>query len=93
MGYLALKADSLVLKCGSCLPDNLYLRLRFFFRMGYRLNLTSPKSYSEKLQWLKLYDRKPLYTDLVDKYEVKSFVENLIGEQYLANTFFTGCPS
>lgn len=87
MGLLSLKIDSLVSKYGGGLSDSLYLRLRFFLRMGFKLNLKTPKTYSEKLQWLKLYDRNPLYTSLVDKYEVKKYVKNLIGEQYLAKTY------
>lgn len=52
-------------------------------RMGKKLNLDTPKTYNEKLQWLKLNDRNPLYTRLVDKYEVRKHVAALIGEQYL----------
>lgn len=45
------------------------------FKMGYNLDLESPKTFNEKLQWLKLYNRKPEYTQMVDKYEVKKLVE------------------
>lgn len=81
------KIDSLILRFGKWLPDELFLKLRFLIRMGYPVNLNDPKSYSEKLQWLKLYDHRDLYTSLVDKYEVKKYVGNLIGEQYLAKTY------
>lgn len=58
-------------------------------RMGCELNLEHPKTFSEKLQWMKLYDHNPLYTQLVDKYEVKQYVKDKIGEQYIIPTL--GC--
>ena len=67
-------------------PDKCYLKLYYKLRMGRKLNLRNPKLFSEKLQWLKLYDRKPIYTKLVDKYEVKKIVKTLIGEQYVIPT-------
>ena len=51
--------------------------------MGKKLNLNQPKTYSEKIQWMKLYDRNPLYTTLVDKYLVKEYVSKIIGNQYI----------
>ena len=63
--------------------DKQYLKLIFRYRMGYNLDLQNPKTYSEKLQWLKLYDRKPLYTKLVDKHEVKLFVTERVGAKYV----------
>lgn len=68
------------------LPDELYLKLLFRFKMGYRLNLKNPKTFNEKLQWLKLYNRKPEYTTMVDKYAVKQYVANIIGEEYIIPT-------
>ena len=64
-------------------PDKWYLEVLFFQKMGCFLNLKHPKTYNEKLQWLKLYDRNPLYTTLVDKYRVKQYVADKIGEQYV----------
>lgn len=55
-------------------------------RMGYFPDLDNPKTYSEKIQWLKLYDHNPLYTILVDKYAVKDYVANIIGEEYIIPT-------
>lgn len=68
------------------LSDKLYLRLLFKLRVGYSLNLDNPQTFSEKLQWLKLYNRKPEYTRMVDKYEVKKYVADIIGEQYIIPT-------
>lgn len=67
-------------------PDKLYLRLMFRLKMGYKLDLKHPKTYSEKLMWLKLNDHKPEYTTLVDKYAVKKHVAEIIGEQYVIPT-------
>lgn len=68
------------------LPDKAYLKLIYRCNFGKRLDLKNPVTYNEKLQWLKLYDRRPEYTMLVDKYEVKQYVKNVIGEQYLIPT-------
>lgn len=63
--------------------DKAYLRLMFKHEMGYKLNLRNPKNFHEKLQWLKLYNRKPIYTTMVDKYAVKEYVAKLVGPQYV----------
>lgn len=54
--------------------------------MDKKLNLDNPKTFNEKLQWLKLYDRKPEYTKMVDKYEAKKYIADLIGEEYVIPT-------
>lgn len=66
------------------LPEKTYLRLYYFFNMKKPLHLKRPRTFNEKLQWLKLYDRNPLYTKLVDKYEVKQYVAERIGEEHVA---------
>lgn len=68
------------------MPDEEYLKKLFRLKMGYSLNLDDPKTFSEKIQWLKLYDRKPEYTKMVDKYEVKKYVADHIGGEYLIPT-------
>lgn len=65
------------------LSDRVYLRLLFPIRVGYRLNLKKPKTYNEKLQWLKLNYRKPIMTTMVDKFEAKSFIKDVVGEKYI----------
>lgn len=65
------------------LSDEAYLKLAFRAAMGHPLDLKAPKTFSEKLQWLKLYDRDPLYTTLVDKYAVRKYVADKIGEEHL----------
>lgn len=68
------------------LPDALYLKLLYRFYMGRRLGLINPTTFTEKLQWLKLYNRKPEYTTMVDKYAVKKYVADIIGEEYIIPT-------
>lgn len=68
------------------LPDRLYLKLRYYRTTGTILNLTTPVTFTEKLQWLKLYDRKPNYSKLVDKYDVKEYVRTQLGEKYVIPT-------
>lgn len=65
------------------LGNKTYLRIYFKYKMGYKLNLKNPKTFNEKLQWLKLYDRNPEYTMMVDKYEVRKYIKEKIGEEYL----------
>ena len=68
------------------MDDEKYLKLMFRARMGRKLNLKNPQTFNEKLQWLKLYDRKPEYSDMVDKYEAKRYVADRIGEEYIIPT-------
>ena len=68
------------------LPDKLFIQLKFFKNFHRLPNLKNPKTFNEKLQWLKLYDRNPYYTKLVDKYEVKKIVADIIGEEYIIPT-------
>lgn len=80
--YLA----KLLLKFTFCLSDKQYLKALFMYRFGYSLDLKNPKTFCEKLQWLKLYDRKPEYARMVDKYEVKKYVADKIGNEYIIPT-------
>lgn len=68
------------------LPDEEFLKRSYKARFGKELDLENPKSYNEKLQWLKLYDRKPEYTRMVDKYEAKQYVAELVGEDCIIPT-------
>lgn len=65
------------------LPDRAYLELMYRWYHKEKLNLAKPVKFTEKLQWLKLYDRHPLYTKLVDKYEAKQIVSDIIGSKYV----------
>ena len=66
--------------------DKLYLKILFRVQMGYWLDFKNPITFNEKLQWLKLYNRKPEYTSMVDKYAVKNYVASKIGSQYIIPT-------
>lgn len=68
------------------IPDKLYLRFLFRVKMGQKLDLKNPQTFNEKLQWLKIYDRKPEYTTMVDKFTVKRWVAERIGEEYIVPT-------
>ena len=82
--YLKIK---LLVFLAPVLSDKTFLRLMFPLRTGYKLNLETPKTLNEKLQWLKLYDRRPEYTQMVDKAEAKKYVANIIGEEHIIPTY------
>ncbi|BES66419.1 ATP-grasp fold amidoligase family protein [Gottschalkiaceae bacterium SANA] len=65
------------------ISDERYLKFKFRMIMRRKLDIKQPKTFNEKIQWLKLYDRKAKYVELVDKYEVRKHVKALIGEEYL----------
>lgn len=73
----------LQLKPFRILPDHIYLKIKYYLKIGKKLNLDNPKSFNEKLQWLKLYDRNPEYTQMVDKYQVRDYIKEKIGEDIL----------
>ena len=63
--------------------DRKYLEHLFYAKNGYSPNFDDPKTICEKLNWLKLYNRRPEYTAMVDKYEVKKYVAEKVGKQYI----------
>lgn len=74
---------SLKTKIRNMLPDSVLLRWCYFRRVGKILHLKNPKTFNEKLQWLKLHDRKPMYTMIVDKYAVREYITEKLGEKYI----------
>ena len=68
------------------LADDEYLRRKFYAKFGYKLDLSNTKTFNEKIQWLKLYDRNPEYIKKVDKFEAKKYVASIIGEKYIIPT-------
>jgi len=66
--------------------DEQILKDKYYFRFHKPLNLDNPQTYNEKLQWLKLHDRRPEYTEMVDKYLAKSYVRERIGDEYIIPT-------
>lgn len=69
------------------LSDRTNIACMYYASFGKHLNLKTPASFNEKMQWLKLYDRNPLYTRLVDKQAVKEYVSEIIGAQYVIPTY------
>lgn len=65
------------------MDDEKFLKKFYKLKFHKKLDLEHPKTYNEKLQWLKLYDRKPIYTTMVDKFAAKKFVTDRIGEEYV----------
>jgi hypothetical protein len=68
------------------LPDEAFIKLYYRLRMHRSCDLDNPKSFNEKLQWLKLHDRNPRYTDMVDKIEAKKIAAAVIGEEHIIPT-------
>ena len=68
------------------MSDQKFLDLCFDYYLGKKINWKNPQTYNEKLQWLKIYDRQDRYTKMVDKYEAKEYVKNIIGEEYIIPT-------
>lgn len=67
----------------SFLPDKPYLKLVFRIKTGRKLNLKNPTGFNEKQNWLKLYEKHPEYTQLVDKLAVREHITEKLGEEYL----------
>ena len=69
------------------MPDKQYIQLQFFYHFHKFVDFSNPQTFNEKLQWLKIYDRNPVYVKMVDKYEVKKIVAGIIGEEYVIPTY------
>lgn len=65
------------------LSDEIFLKAKFKLKLGTELDLENPQTFNEKLQWLKLYNRRPEYTMMADKYRVRDYIREKIGEEYL----------
>lgn len=73
-------------KLAALFPDKLYLQLKWWFIMGTKLNVKYPKTFNEKMQWLKLNMRRDDFTLMVDKVEAKEFVRKVLGPEYIIPT-------
>ncbi|WP_218645659.1 MULTISPECIES: ATP-grasp fold amidoligase family protein [unclassified Acinetobacter] len=69
--------------------DALYLKLLFPLKTGYKLNLNKPRTYNEKLQWLKIHYKTPVMTKMVDKFLAKEFARNIIGDDFIVKSYGT----
>lgn len=84
--FLSRETKNALVSCLRFIPDEPYLKIMYRVRMGKKLDLNNPTTYNEKLQWLKLNDRKPKYTMMVDKYEAKNYIKTIIGDAYTIPT-------
>lgn len=84
-----LVAQWLLSKCRKLWSAKTYLSILFKLKIGKAINWQHPQGFNEKLNWLKVYHRRDLYTRLADKYAVKEYVKQLIGEEYVVPTY--GC--
>lgn len=82
-------AQGLVRKlCANTVKDDRqYLGLLYLATFGRRINWDNPKTFNEKLNWIKIYDRNPIYTSLADKYAVKQYVAEKIGVEYVVENY------
>ncbi len=69
------------------IPDSIYVPFKYRKAFGRWPDLKNPRTFNEKLTWLKLNDHNPLYTRMVDKYEAKRYVADIIGEEYIVPTY------
>ena len=76
----------IILRLLRFVPDKAMLKLEFRIKLHKKLDLKSPKTFNEKLQWLKLHNRKPIHTTMVDKIAAKDYVSAAIGEEYVVKT-------
>ena len=75
--------DFIIFGVGRFIPDRVWIQLKYRHKFGRFCNLKNPRTFNEKLQWVKLYDRRPEYTTMVDKYKVKKYVADRIGEEHV----------
>lgn len=69
------------------ISDEVFLKIQYRYSIGKKLNVEHPKTFNEKIQWLKLNDRNPIYSVMVDKYLVREFVADRMGKEYLTKCY------
>lgn len=82
MAYCAFTSKGLT----KWVPNRMHLRLMHRAKLGAWPDLDSPKTFTEKMQWLKLYDRNPVYTTMVDKYRAKDLIASRVGSEYVVKS-------
>lgn len=82
MRFFMLSAHGLL----NWMSDEKWIEKAFYLKLGYKPDLKNPKTFNEKIQWLKLNDRNPVYTTMVDKYEVKNIMKKIIGDDCIIPT-------
>ncbi len=71
---------------GYLIPDKKFLEIKYKLETGKKLDLENPETFQQKIQWLKLYDRRSEYIKMVDKLAVKEYVASIIGKKYIIPT-------
>ena len=79
-------ADVAVRFVGPILPDKMFLSLLFRVRMGFWMDWKNPKTFNEKLNWLKIHNRKPIFSVMADKVRAKEYVASVIGKEHIIPT-------
>lgn len=69
------------------LPDELFIKIKYFYHFKKMPNLKHPSTFNEKIQWLKLHDRKNIYSKMVDKHEAKQIIASIVGEEYVIPSY------
>ncbi|MBT8393802.1 MAG: glycosyl transferase [Bacteroidia bacterium] len=88
-GYVLLRPFYKLYELGTKLvPDKVIIKNSFRRHMGYKLNLKNPQTLNEKINWLKLYNRKDLQSLVADKYKVRAYIKRKVGEKYLIPLLF-----
>ena len=85
--FVLRKLDSASTILSKLFPDRIYINLKYKLRFRRELNIDSPKGFNEKLNWLKLNNRNPLYSIMVDKFFCKEYVANIIGPEYVVPVY------
>ncbi len=78
---------SILFPISKILPDKVYLSLAYRHFFHSKINWNDPKTFNEKIQWLKVYDHNPQYITMVDKYEAKKYISKKIGAKYVIPTY------
>lgn len=73
-------------KIWNFIPDKIFLKIKYLIIFGKKINLNKPRTFNEKIQWLKIYNKKDIYVTMVDKYLVKGYVEKIIGKENIIPT-------
>lgn len=84
--YIKDRTKNLLLRTSRIIPKRLYLKLLFRLMVGYKLHLNNPRTFNEKIQWLKLHDKNSLYPIIVDKLSVKQYITQVLGSDYVFDT-------
>lgn len=87
---LKVKIMGVLVRYGSFIPDKLYLKMYSRLRTGKTINFKDPKTFNDKINWIKIYDRRPIMTKLADKYLVREYIKEKLGKSYLIPLLWVG---